>query len=567
MAKRRKNLLIITLVIASAFLFYVKANATGENIPLRAIETTPSKEIKKTPDIKKPVSSDIQLKGGIKIDNKEQLVSLTLAKSDIRQVLRMLADKSGKNIVIDESVTGEISLDLVNVTVNKVFEYIMTLKNLTYWQDGNTIIIATSDVAGTLGLNKTEIKPIKIKYVDAQKIADFLNSNIFTKSTNKPDISQSAIVTSNPSTNELYVFGTKNDYEMAKKLAVQLDKEIQVNTFSVNYTKPGEMAAKICMTVFQNTTATASAETTGVTSACSGTSSGGGSAGGTLTSFSAPSYNVMTDADLSLITIYGGTQEQINLTRQIIKSFDKKEQQVYLEISIIELSEDGSKTLTNAMTATTIAGQPLTYNKDDSKTTSLGYPFNFSKFALTRTDTLSGTLSYLITSGKGRLLSNPRIIAANNTESTINITEEYLVSVTTVTDDTTHKTTVAPKTDSTGITLSVTPKISPNGYVTLDMNPTYSAPKPALKLGDSSIGLKKERTFESKNVRVKDGETLVIAGLIQESENNTQSKVPILGDLPIIGTFFKNMDTLKNRSELIFMITPRIIKDDDVESI
>ncbi len=81
----------------------------------------------------------------------------------------------------------------------------MTLNQLTYWQDGNTLIVATSAKAQELGLSKAEIKPVKIKYVDAQKIADFLNSNIF--SLNKPDISKAAIVTSNPSTNEVYIFG------------------------------------------------------------------------------------------------------------------------------------------------------------------------------------------------------------------------------------------------------------------------------------------------------------------------------------------------------------------------
>jgi len=87
--------------------------------------------------------------------------------------------------------------------------------------------------------------------------------------------------------------------------------------------------------------------------------------------------------------------------------------------------------------------------------------------------------------------------------------------------------------------------------------------------GDDGYGgtLTRSRDYEAKNVRVKDGETLVIAGLIQESETNTQSKAPILADIPVIGTLFKNQSTTKSRSELIFMITPRIIKDDSVESI
>jgi len=209
MIKHRKKLLTNVLSITIAGLFGLEHIAAAATMPVKVVPLRAASNI--TKQVNNPISSSIQLKGGVKIDNKEHLVTLSLVKSDLRQVLRMLADKAGKNIIMDASVLGaaatagtgvtvtggadaegEISLDLVNVTVNKAFEYIMTIKKLTYWQDGNTLIVATSEKAGELGLNKTEIKPIKIKYVDAQKIADFLNSNIF--SLNKPDISKQLLL-------------------------------------------------------------------------------------------------------------------------------------------------------------------------------------------------------------------------------------------------------------------------------------------------------------------------------------------------------------------------------------
>ncbi|HBG49995.1 MAG TPA: hypothetical protein DDW90_10995 [Cyanobacteria bacterium UBA9971] len=610
MIKHRKKLLTNILAMTIAGLFGLESLAAAASMPVKVVPLRAASNIKKV--INNPDSSSIQLKGGVKIDNKEHLVTLNLIKSDLRQVLRMLADKAGKNIIIDASVggatstagtttvtsgvdsEGEISLDLVNVTVNKAFEYIMTIKQLSYWQDGNTLIVATSEKASELGLNKTEIKPIKIKYVDAQKIADFLNSNIFNL--NKPDISKSAIVTSNPSTNEIYIFGKNSDYDLAKKVIAHLDTKPQVNTFSVNYANPTTLASKICMTVFQNTTASSSASSSSSSSSgsssagsqlntiCSGTASGSSSgsssssSGSTsLSAFSSSSYMVLADPGLNQITLFGGTQEQVNLAQEIIKNFDKKEPQVYLEISIIELSEEGSKDFQNIINAETpkkvgqiIGGKARfewnqKYNILDVPSAGSGDPRYSIYDTYGTVRDLSGALQYVMSQQKGRVLANPRIIASNNTESTIDISSDYVKSITTQSNITagTDVTTVEIASDA-GIQLSVTPRISPNGYVTFDLEPEYNS----IKSGSATQTLLNRRSFKAENLRVKDGETLVIAGLVQETERNSQKKTPILSDLPVIGIFFKDQYTAKDRTELIFMITPRIIKDDDkVESI
>ena len=605
MIKHRKKLLTNILAITIAGLFGLESLAATASLPLKVVPLRAASNIKK--EVYNPISSSIQLKGGVKIDNKEHLVTLNLVKSDLRQVLRMLADKAGKNIIIDASVAGatatagttagatvasgtdsegEVSLDLVNVTVNKAFEYIMTIKQLSYWQDGNTLIVATSEKASELGLNKTEIKPIKIKYVDSQKIADFLNNNIF--SLNKPDISKAAIVTSNPTTNEVYIFGKNSDYELAKKVIAHLDTKPQVNTFSVNYAEPASLASKICMTVFQNTTASAGSSSSSsssssgsssggsqMTTVCSGTAAGSSSGsssssgGQTLSAFSSSSYMVLADPGLNQITLFGGTQEQVNLAQEIIKNFDKKEPQVYLEISIIELSEDGSKELQNILTLTNTLGQAIDSAAGE---TTLSYPINFNKFAgsfnLKNPNKITGAITSIITNNKGRVLANPRIIASNNTESTIDIKSDYVKKVTT----TTVATATGPVTTTTtevgsdeGITVIVTPKISPNGYVSLELEPTYKTIKNITSDGTTLLN---NRTFKSGKIMVKDGETIVIAGLVQDNETNTQAKMPILADIPILGTLFKDQLTKSKRSELIFMVTPRIVKDDDkVESI
>ena len=69
------------------------------------------------------------------------------------------------------------------------------------------------------------------------------------------------------------------------------------------------------------------------------------------------------------------------------------------------------------------------------------------------------------------------------------------------------------------------------------------------------------RNLDLKNVRVKDGETLIIAGLIQEQEQKLVQKIPVLGDLPLIGAAFRSTNTVKAKSELVIMLTPKIIND------
>ena len=75
--------------------------------------------------------------------------------------------------------------------------------------------------------------------------------------------------------------------------------------------------------------------------------------------------------------------------------------------------------------------------------------------------------------------------------------------------------------------------------------------------------LLQRRDLELKNIRVKDGETLILAGLIKENETQSVQKMPILSDLPIIGSFFRGNSSEKTREELVIMVTPHIVKDSE----
>ena len=114
----------------------------------------------------------------------------------------------------------------------------------------------------------------------------------------------------------------------------------------------------------------------------------------------------------------------------------------------------------------------------------------------------------------------------------------------------------------------MTPFISPEGYVTLNIKPNYSTVADQVYSQGAIPGqsdlvatLLSRRDLDLKNIRIKDGETLVLGGMIQEVENKTVNKIPFLGDLPLIGPAFRSTVTNKSKNELVIMITPKILND------
>jgi type IV pilus assembly protein PilQ len=179
---------------------------------------------------------------------------------------------------------------------------------------------------------------------------------------------------------------------------------------------------------------------------------------------------------------------------------------------------------------------------------------------------------------KARNISNPRILVTNGQESVIDLTQDYIKTIKTeMNSGSGGFSTIAPtvtrtvETDSDlGIRISVTPFISPDGFVYMNLKPEYTtvsgreyAPSIIPGAQDLLATLLKKNNLDLKNVRVKDGDTLVLAGMISELETKGVSKVPFLGDIPGIGTFFRSTETQKTRSELVILITPKIITDDE----
>lgn len=549
-------------------------------------------------------SEALKLKADISITQNNAPVSLSLRNSDVTQVLRMFADKAGLNIIFEQGVGGNVTMDLVDVPLNSAFDLVLEVTGLNYTLDGKTLII--SKAGSTSNIAKQEMTVIPVKYVDASALATFLNKNIYGMK--KPGMSGTEIAVTNPATNEILIFGSKNDVSIAQRVVEKFDKKPQITSFKVNHTTPSEMASMICNLLLPTTgaggtTGGAAGIVTGG-AADSGSGSGltlGGATvacslnskldAGDLSSLGIQALAVSYYTELGEISVLGGSESQIEMIKDFVALNDKKQPQAYLELSIIELSETGSKTLDNAWqiwskffsanfangTTGTNSQHPTFFNgnqypiyDDDGKIERYVQKYT-GPFVITY------TIRYILENRKGRTVANPRILITNGKESTIDLTSDYVKSVTSQVVQGSLNSTVAREyevADDNGIKISITPFISPDGYVTMDIVPEYSTIKEQIytyveteegsePVQDLAATLLQRRNLDLKSVRIKDGETLVIGGMIREEESKQVNKVPILGDIPYLGTFFRSSNTSKSKEEMIIMITPRIIVDND----
>lgn len=555
----------------------------------------------------------LRLKGDVSYIKTKTPISISLRDSDVKQVLRMFADKAGMNIVFHNSVDGQVTLDLVDVPLDRAFDMVLGITGLNYVVEDGTIIVAKAD-AKDFNMAKQDMTLIPVKYVSASALAEFLNKNIFAMQ--KPGLSGEEIVTTNPATNELIVFGSKNDATIAKKIVEKFDKKPQTTSFKVNYTTPAEMAQMVCEMLLPATGGEAGGATGGAagimtggasstdssssSSSSSGDSGSGialnagtiactqdGKAGGSgLTPLGLQNLTVAYYAQLGTVNIVGGSEQQLEMIKDFIAKTDKKQPQAYLEVSFILLNEQGSKELSNTwkllsgpfsaqfdggrfstdpMHPSFIKGSKYDVWDTSSNTPSLTNTLEKYKGPFT----LTYAINYLISNSKGRTVSNPRILITNGEPATIEITDDYIES--TETSMTAYAGgSLTTRTYSTGsdagIKMEITPFISPDGYVTMNINPEYATildqPKANDGLGEYiAATLLTRRNLDLKNVRIKDGETLVIAGFITEGEKKSISKVPILGDLPLIGVAFRNTTSSKEKNEMVIMITPKILTD------
>jgi type IV pilus assembly protein PilQ len=179
-----------------------------------------------------------------------------------------------------------------------------------------------------------------------------------------------------------------------------------------------------------------------------------------------------------------------------------------------------------------------------------------------------------VSSGNGKIITDPTLIVQEGQSASVNLTQEVVTNITsTISTSTPPVITTEVEKEPAGLLLNLqVERIDDNGFVTLNVAPSVIAVTGTQNIATSSgiggqltntIALLATREISSGSIRLRDGQTLLLSGIIQESERTTVSKVPILGDLPILGALFRSQSTEGVRTEVLVMLTPQIIDDSD----
>ncbi|WP_190316031.1 secretin N-terminal domain-containing protein [Pseudanabaena sp. UWO310] len=272
-----------------------------------------------------------------------------------------------------------------------------------------------------------------------------------------------------------------------------------------------------------------------------------------------------------------GSPKQIEFAEAQLARLDLRKRQVAVNVKVVEVNLDKNQTI----------GSSLSFNAsntDGSGTGAaissavgvLGLNFNDTTGTpsiLTSPQRLFGSLSARIVSGNAKVITDPTLTVQEGETATVALTEDVVtantVTITTITSGTTTQNfpTQTVTTTPVGLTLNLNvARVDDNGFINFAVSPSVSALVSTQQLGtvlgiQTSQGLISKRTLNSGQIRVRDGQTLVLSGIIRDSDRQTLTKVPFLGDLPIIGALFRQESNQNVRNEVIIIVTPRIIDD------
>lgn len=183
-------------------------------------------------------------------------------------------------------------------------------------------------------------------------------------------------------------------------------------------------------------------------------------------------------------------------------------------------------------------------------------------------------LQAAVTNGSAKVLTDPTLVVQEGQRAQVELGEEVITNIrqqTTASEGSTQITVTVEKAVA-GLTLPVNvDKIDDNGFISLSVAPLISRPQQTQNIAFTAQGqtvtnpitLLALRRVESGQVRLRDGQTLLLSGIIQDQDRTTVTKVPILGDIPILGALFRNTETQNQRREVIVLLTPRILDDTD----
>ena len=276
--------------------------------------------------------------------------------------------------------------------------------------------------------------------------------------------------------------------------------------------------------------------------------------------------SVSADARTNAITLTGHPRK-IELATGFLTQLDVRKRQAAVTVKVIDIDLNGIDRANTSLSfnfdgvGAGITGGAAVATFGSGGQTS--FPTGFNWLAI---------VSAAIENKNAKVLTDPTLIIQEGQSSGVRVVEEVVTNFTSTTTTTgnTSNTTVTVEKQDAGLILNLDlRRIDDNGFISIEIASKISAPKNQQTVGIAGvtggnfITLLQKRDTSSGLVRIRDGQTLILTGVIQETDRATVTKVPILGDLPILGALFRNTSREKQRREVIVMVTPKILDDTD----
>ena len=430
-------------------------------------------------------------------------LSLNFQSIELRSLLAVFADFTNINIVTSDTVTGAMTLRLQDVPWDQALQIIMEAKGLGMRKTGNVLWIAPKD-----------------------EIDD----------------------------------RTKKDFEAAQ--AIQKLEPLRTQAFQMNYAKAADMVTQL-------------------------TTTSGGATGSTSNRFLSERGSAIAEPRTNQLFVTD-TAQKLEEVRQLLAKLDVAVRQVMIEARIVEASDTFGRSLGVRLGATDLRasrggdggygsqggnriGFGTSYSNVVASTgaggvvNTLGNFVNLpaqaqggydpSSFAISIFNSaanrfLNLEISAMEADGKGKIVSSPRVVTADQTKASIEQGTEFPYPVTAPNGGTI----IAFK--KAVLKLEVLPQITPEGNIILDLDVNKDSPGEVLN-NVRAINTKRIQT----QVLVENGGTVVIGGIFELFEDDTEAKVPFLGDIPGVGNLFKTRTKQANKQEMLIFITPKVITD------
>lgn len=446
------------------------------------------------------------------VDTVTTPVTLNLKESEVVDAIRALSEISGINMVVDDSVTGKITLNLREVSFKDALDLILKLKGLDYTEISNTLIIAQKELIE--GYKKPITRVYELKNAVAEEAKIILDGYV----------NEEALVNivADARMNTLIITGTDEELKKLEEIIDTIDEELLTRTFKIDNAVDEEdiEAIKNMLSIIISDT----------------------------------ENRVIIDNRQNEI-IVKGTREELNKVAELIPKLDKRAIQMRIEVKFIEVSLNKEKDLGIKWTSgetvddegNVIAGEEGQINIGEI---TLGG-------SLERFDLINAQIRALQSQNKLNILSNPIIYTFNGKKA-------FILSGTRVPYEEQPPGGGKMITwENVGVSMTLTPWISSDGLVTMLLRAEKSY------LG--AVEIKDLRVIETQQIGYKEGEgpallirtppdrIVVIGGLIKTTDREDIVKIPLLGDIPIIGELFRRTKTIHDKTEIIILITVHIL--------